>query len=173
MKSIQKIVLLFILFPTLLFAIPKTKNLTIDADSFEMNALKNIITAEGNVVLKQKGLEIHGKQAKYFKKTEKANIYGGVKIIKEGMVMFCDTVEANGKTERVFAKGNIRFELSDINGTSDSARYDTKAQKVILIGSPKVMRNLDTLTGEKIYIDLKTEKVRTVGKARIVIVEGL
>jgi len=77
---------------------------------------------------------------------------------------------AYGKTERVEANKNIRFKYKNFNGESQKASFFIKDQRIELSENPMVFQGENTLTGGMIVVDLKKEKVSTIGNAKINIV---
>ena len=96
-------------------------------------------------------------------------IQGPIQIEKGVMKLSCDSVTAYGKEEIIEAVGGVHFNYLRIKGESDFATFDRKSQVVVLTGNPKAWQNQDMLTGKSITIDLKREKVTTLGKARVVL----
>jgi lipopolysaccharide transport protein LptA len=104
----------------------------------------------------------------------------GVKVTGDGITMTCDTLKvwwtADGRrVDRAQALGNVTLEGRyvagdksewDILGKSEAARYERKAQEVLLEGSVNFQaRNRTTgaqisVTGDKLVYDAKSRRFR-------------
>jgi len=143
-----------------------SNKIDLQADAFEYDATKTKVIASGNVVVTQADIKIFGKTAVYLQDLQKTNLKGQIRIEKGALSMTCDQVTALGKENLILATGNVRFNYKNVTGESDSALYNTLLQHVELTGSPKVKQGSDELTGQLISVDLKSNKVRTVGRAK-------
>jgi lipopolysaccharide export system protein LptA len=63
------------------------------------------------------------------------------------------------KIDRIVAKGNVRLVQEDRVATGDEAIYYKDRDEVVLLGNPQVWRAENTLKGERIIFNLKTNKV--------------
>jgi lipopolysaccharide export system protein LptA len=63
------------------------------------------------------------------------------------------------KIDRIVAKGNVRLVQEDRVATGDEAIYYKNRDEVVLLGNPQVWRAENTLKGERIIFNLKTNKV--------------
>jgi lipopolysaccharide export system protein LptA len=61
--------------------------------------------------------------------------------------------------DRIVAKGNVRMVQEDRVATGNEAIYYKKRDEVVLLGNPQVWRAENTLKGERIIFNLKTNKV--------------
>ncbi len=64
-----------------------------------------------------------------------------------------------GKIDRIVAKGNVRMVQEDRVATGDEAIYYQNRDEVVLLGNPQLWRAENTLKGERIIFNLKTNKV--------------
>jgi lipopolysaccharide export system protein LptA len=62
------------------------------------------------------------------------------------------------KIDRIVAKGNVRMVQEDRVATGDEAIYYKDRDEVVLTGNPQVWRAENTLKGERIIFNLKTNK---------------
>jgi lipopolysaccharide export system protein LptA len=63
------------------------------------------------------------------------------------------------KIDRIVAKGNVRMVQEDRVATGDEGIYYKDRDEVVLRGNPQVWRAENTLKGERIIFNLKTNKV--------------
>ena len=63
------------------------------------------------------------------------------------------------KIDRIVAKGNVRMVQEDRVATGDEATYYQDRDEVVLTGNPQLWRAENTLKGERIIFNLKTNKV--------------
>ena len=63
------------------------------------------------------------------------------------------------KIDRIVAKGNVRLVQEDRVATGDEAIYYKNRDEIVLLGNPQVWRAENTLKGERIIFNLKTNKV--------------
>jgi lipopolysaccharide export system protein LptA len=63
------------------------------------------------------------------------------------------------KIDRIVAKGTVRFVREDRVATGEEAVYYKDRGEVVLRGNPQLWRGENTLKGERIIFNLKTDKV--------------
>ncbi len=63
------------------------------------------------------------------------------------------------KIDRIVAKGQVRFVQEDRVATGEEATYYKDRDEVVLKGNPQLWRAENTLKGERIIFNLKTNKV--------------
>jgi lipopolysaccharide export system protein LptA len=64
-----------------------------------------------------------------------------------------------GKIDRIVAKGQVRFAQADRVASGDEAIYYKDRDEVVLLGNPQLWQAENTLKGERIVFNLKTNKV--------------
>ncbi len=64
-----------------------------------------------------------------------------------------------GKIDRIVAKGQVRFVQADRVATGDEAIYYKDRDEVVLTGNPQLWQAENTLKGERIVFNIKTNKV--------------
>jgi lipopolysaccharide export system protein LptA len=64
-----------------------------------------------------------------------------------------------GKIDRIVAKGQVRFVQADRVATGDEAIYYKDRDEVVLLGNPQLWQAENTLKGERIVFNIKTNKV--------------
>ena len=142
----------------------------IQADAFEMDNVKSQVLTSGNVIVKQKDMVLRSKKARYDQKQQVVYLYDQVTLEKGLFSLTCEEAVADGKAERIQANKNIRFKYKNFNGESQKASFFIKDQRIELSENPIVFQGENTLTGGMIVVDLKKEKVSTIGNAKINIV---
>ncbi len=148
--------------------IASTRDISIDATSFEVDGKQNIVVASGDVVVKQGDVTIVSEFGTYFQLEQKVILTGKVKVKRESMLLTCDKAIAYGGEGRIEVTGNVVFTYGDIKGAAGMGTYDRRAQTVRLSGRPKVWQNRDELTGNVIQVDIQRSKVITYGAARAI-----
>jgi lipopolysaccharide export system protein LptA len=63
-----------------------------------------------------------------------------------------------GSVERIVVEGNVQITQGDRVATGKMATYHRAENKVVLTGDPKVVRNQDSIQGERITLFLDSEK---------------
>lgn len=115
--------------------------ITISADSLEVNRKNRIAVYRGNVaaVDKGRGLSILAEQVDFF---------------------FDDKME---DVERAAAAGNVRLSYGERRGVAEKAEYFPQEGRAVLIGHPKVWQDNDVVTGCRITLLLRDDRVRVDG----------
>lgn len=149
------------------FAIGVTGNMTIKADNFELDGEKNIVTAQCNLKVLQKDLTLTGNLAQYSRQTQVITITGKVSVTRPNFVMTCKELMADGRDNRITAKGEVLIKFQDIRAKSQNALYNIDKQEIVLTGSPKSWQGKDELSGNQITINLNTKKVVTKGQTTL------
>lgn len=91
----------------------------------------------------------------------KMAVFSGKVMAKQGdITIYSDKLivrygDSNKDVEKIEAIGNVRIVQANRTGVAQSAIYDSKAGKIVLSGSPKVIQGDDTVSGKIItyYID--------------------
>lgn len=145
-------------------------DIIITADTFELDADKQEVKAIGHVIATQEDMKLYGDKAIFDKNKEKIHITGNVKMTKEKLTLLTDEVMAYSLKRQVIAKRNVRFDYDkSILGTAGQAVFFLDKNLIVLDKNPKVTQNNNHLSGDQITIDLTEEKIKTKGKAKIII----
>lgn len=169
MKHITVAFIATIFYTTALFA--ATGNIQISADVFELDGQKNLICASGNVFVTQQNIKISGRTALYNQAKNSVQISDHVRLEKDHLTVLCDRLVANGTANTIQAFGNIQLSFTDATGQAETAFYDLTKNLITLSGKPLLQRRKDSLTGDQIIIDLKTERITTKGQAKAIFTE--
>ena len=94
-------------------------------------------------------------------------LFGNIELKKGKMNITCKTLNAYGKKQKIKAFGGVNFNYEDIKGSCEIAEYDTKSQLLVLNGDAEAWQFGNRLNGDRIFIDLKGQKIRTQGKAKV------
>ncbi|MBX2805240.1 MAG: LPS ABC transporter substrate-binding protein LptA [Hyphomicrobiales bacterium] len=129
------------------YAANADKPINIEADSLEVNDQQKTATFMGNVTASQgeftlKAKEIQVSYVPRDKKDGKASTAGAA---------------GDSQITEINAKGKVLVTTKDNQtATSDWARFDVPAQLVTIGGSVVLTQDLNTITGDRLVIDLKT-----------------
>lgn len=142
-------------------------DIVITADVFELDGLTNEFVASGNVRVIQEDIVIVGDKATFDKDKNLIQLFGNIELKKRKMNITCKTLNAYGKKQKIKAFGGVNFNYEDIKGSCEIAEYDTKSQLLVLNGDAEAWQFGNRLNGDRIFIDLKGQKIRTQGKAKV------
>lgn len=156
-----------ILFLFLIFPLFGASNVDIEADEFEYDGAKDIVTAKGNVIVTQGDVVIKSDRGVYKKAVQEITLFDGVTMEKDGIYLTCQAAVANSLKNTVEAFGTVNYTFEDIKGTAGKAFYNMKTNEVELSDNPVAYQGRDLVKGERIIIDLNRNKVITRGKARV------
>ena len=133
--------------PALAEKADRDKPVNLEADTVVMDDVKQISTYQGNVVLTQGTLEIHGDKM----------------IVKQGAGGF-EQGTIYGKPASFKQKRDGLNEY--IEGFAERIEYDAKADKAQLFTKARMKRNQDDVRGNYISYDARTEFFQVIGGAK-------
>jgi lipopolysaccharide export system protein LptA len=92
------------------------------------------------------------------------NFLGNVVAKREDMIIFSDQLSAvyteQSKIEKIIARGNVKINQTDRTATCQEATFfQLPQQKVLMTGKPKVWQGKNIITGDKIIIFIKEDRV--------------
>ena len=92
------------------------------------------------------------------------NFLGSVVAKREDMIIFSDQLSAfyteQSKIEKIIARGNVKINQTDRTATCQEATFfQLPQQKVVMTGKPKVWQGKNIITGDKITILIKEDRV--------------
>lgn len=122
----------------------KTEPIHITSDQVEALQQQHQMVFSGHVVATQRDLTVRGDRLTVFYSEKPA---GGKK-----------SSDLGGPVERIVVEGNVQITQGDRVATGKVATYYRAENKVILTGDPRVVRNQDSIQGERITLFLDTEK---------------
>ena len=144
----------------------------VEADTFELDSKTDLIVASGNVMVVRGPLRLAAKRVQYDRDKLFLEVSGDVVLTNEDMKMNCQYVLMDRFKQELVASGEVLFSFNQIEGRVSRVVYDLQSNLVTLLDSPKVFRGKNRLSGQKIYINLVTGKVTTMGNAKIVFDEN-
>ena len=91
------------------------------------------------------------------------NFLGNVVAKREDMIMFSDQLSAvyteQSNIEKIIARGNVKINQTNRTATCEEATFFQLRQQVVMTGKPKVWQNKNIITGDKITIFIKEDRV--------------
>lgn len=117
-------------------------SITIEAEVFEIVSAQDIILARGNPKIFWQEAIITAK---------------GLKYLQQKSILKLD--------------GNVAIDYKDIQAWGSSGDYITEQEKVILKGEAKAQQGENVLSGEKVQVSLRNNKISVLGKGKVVITE--
>jgi lipopolysaccharide transport periplasmic protein LptA len=92
------------------------------------------------------------------------NFLGNVVANREDMIIFSDQLSTvyteQNKVEKIIARGNVKINQTDRTATCQEATFfQLPQQKVVMTGKPKVWQGKNIITGDKIIIFIKEDRV--------------
>lgn len=152
---------------TPLFAV--SDNINVQADSFMLDADRQQVDAIGHVVVTYDDIILRGDRATFDKNRQIVRVQGNVKITKEKMVISCYGAVAYKSQGRVDGFGNVKFLYNDMNGRSDRASYFIGSKQVILASNALITRRDNSISGDRVSIDLLRNRFKTVGSSELIL----
>ena len=94
-------------------------------------------------------------------------------VIEQGekIIITAERFEIDGKAELVEISEQVKVTRGDIKTWSNEAKYLMKDRKIVLTGNPIFQRRGSKLSGEKVIISLKEQKVIIEGKTKVIVGE--
>jgi len=146
-----------------------TRNINVEADKFELDVEDQYVRARGNVVVTHEDIILTGDVAKFDKERQTVRINGNVVIKKDSMTLKCDRAVALNNENRVDGFGDVEFSYDEMKGSSDRASYFLDRKLVILASSANITRLKDSLSGDRVFIDIARNYFKTVGNSELIL----
>ena len=73
--------------------------------------------------------------------------------------------------DQFLAHGGVTINYLDIRASAESASYLSASQQVLLEGSARARQGENHLSGEKIMVSLKNQKISLLGKSKVIVKE--
>ena len=128
--------------PRLVVAPQNTSHITLEAKAFEIISAEDVIIARGNPRINWEEAQVLANEVKYLQ--------------KKGILSLSGAVQINYK---------------DIQATGDAASYFTELGRIDLEGNAHAQQGENELSGEKVRVSLKDQKISVLGKGRVIITE--
>jgi lipopolysaccharide export system protein LptA len=133
--------------------------LRITAAHLEADQKTGVITFSGQVKAEYGDSTLYAQQLRVYLKTEPKPAAGAAKPSPGNPAQ--SPLEGLGgeKIDHIVARGNVRFVQEDRVATGQEAIYYKDRNEVVLTGNPQLWRAENTLKGERIILNLTTNKV--------------
>lgn len=128
--------------PRILVRVKKSFPVTIEAEGFEVLNTEDTVLANGSPRITWGRAKVESQKAKYLQKFKKLELNENVKLVYQD----------------IFASGN-------------SASYLTDSQQVILEGDAWAEQEENRLSGERVLVSLREQKISLLGKGKVIINE--
>jgi lipopolysaccharide export system protein LptA len=115
---------------------------TIKADVFEVISREDMFIARGNPKVQWEKAEVVATGIKYFQKDKMIELYGWAQV-----------------------------NYKDIRAWGKTAKYNIDEQKIILEGDAGAVQGDDKLSGKKVQVSLKDQKISVLGRGKAIISE--
>ncbi|SDC09141.1 MULTISPECIES: LptA/OstA family protein [unclassified Candidatus Frackibacter] len=133
----------------------------------EMVLDKDTLIAKGEVKITTEQGKMTGDRFKADNLKGKGLLTGNPLLINEGWKVSGNRFEINFDKEEVFVPQNAHIESETLVADAKHLLLLGKKEEVILTGEVTVINQERKLTGDKVVIDLKTEKIRSMGRSRL------
>jgi len=91
------------------------------------------------------------------------NFLGNVVAKRADMIIFSDQISAvyteDGKIEKIISRGNVKINQADRTATCQEATFFQLRQQIVMTGKPKVWQGKNIVTGDRIIIYIKEDRV--------------
>jgi len=84
------------------------------------------------------------------------------------MTVFFSQTDGN-KVERMLARGEVRIETDGREAKAAQAEYTVADDRLVLTGSPQITQGKDIITGTKIILYRRTNRLEVEGRSRVVL----
>lgn len=140
--------------------------LRIIAARLEADQKEGVIIFSGRVKADYGDSTLYADQLRVYFQSKPASPQGAVKPSPEKAEQSLLGDLGAEKIDRIVARGNVRFVQEDRVATGQEAIYYKDRDEVVLRGDPQVWRAENTLKGERIIFNLKTNKVLVESSSR-------
>jgi lipopolysaccharide export system protein LptA len=121
------------------------------------------LDARGNVTIKTPGETITGDWARFDPPANQLVVGGGVRLVRGDTVLTGNELRSDLNTDISDAKGNITIKTPRETITGDWAKFDSKANKLVVGGAVKLVQGATVLNGQELRADLNTNKIQMTG----------
>lgn len=155
--------LILVGFSSLSFAAP----IRIHADIFEIDGQTEKVHAKGRVNVTKEDVQIQSQELTYTHANQHIAFNKQVVLEKGPIRLSSERLEGYQNADNIHAYGHVSFVYNDITGESDQAAYSINKELLVLSGHSQAKQGLDKVTGDKIVIDVRRQKLVTQGRAKI------
>jgi lipopolysaccharide export system protein LptA len=121
------------------------------------------LDARGNVTIKTPGETITGDWARFDPPANQLVVGGGMKLVRGDTVLTGNELRSDLNTDMSDAKGNVTIKTPRETITGDWAKFDSKANKLVVGGAVKLVQGATVLNGQELRADLNTNKIQMTG----------
>ncbi len=141
-------------------------NMRIEADFISYYPETGDISINGNLIFNNEDYQLEAEKMAGNLKEETFTLKGNIKLTGEGLQLLSANLLYSNK-ELVF-RGNTSIIYKDIAAEADNITYTLDDSTALLEGNVQGSRNGYHFSGEKLVIDLSTEKIILSNKAQII-----
>jgi len=139
----------------------------IQADQFELDVKDELVIASGQVRVEKGDIYLTSQKIRYDKGLSLIKFMGDVVIRKGDVEISCGEATAYTQMDRIQANTQVQFKYRDIHGEAGDATYLVSKQTVQFLGEPRFYQGEDFIKADEVKVDLKSNKVLTVGRSRL------
>ncbi len=158
----------------------KSKDFRIEVENVIFNTTNQTLNAKGKVKIEIDNTTIEGAGVSIdFKKgiarVQGSTVLSGIEEDKKWKITGSDFIisfvfnEKEKKLNEVYTEKPGKFYYGDITGNADNMKYDPEKGVLILSKNVKIIKGKNTIIAENVILNLKTKKVITKGKVRIIV----
>ncbi|KXS45905.1 MAG: lipopolysaccharide export system protein LptA [Candidatus Frackibacter sp. T328-2] len=133
----------------------------------EMVLDKDTLIAKGEVKITTEQGKMIGDRFEADNLESRGLLTGDPLLINEGWKVSGNRFEINFDKEEVFVPQNAHIESKTLVADAKQLLLLGKKEEVILTGEVTVINQKRKLTGDKVVIDLQTEKIKSMGRSRL------
>jgi lipopolysaccharide export system protein LptA len=148
----------------------ESEEYTIEGDSYDLDAIRNIARVRGNVVMtsKKENLIIYGDASDYFRNLGITKVYNNAFIAKitddsDTLFMSADTlvsIDSNDPAKkRLLAYHGVKIYKSDLQGVADSLEYRTADSTIHFYKDPVLWTQGNQLTADSISMLIENNTI--------------
>lgn len=139
----------------------------LDADTVEYDMSSGLVTASGDVLMKQGPARVSGARATYNSKTQEGVVEGNVIAVREAMRITCAKVMTDGQGH-MLATGGVHGTQGDKSFTGEKVDYYPNQNQYVLIASGGSITSADgTFTADRMEGWLDDEHYIGTGNAHV------
>lgn len=139
----------------------------LDADTVEYDMSSGLVTASGDVLMKQGPARVSGARATYNSKTQEGVVEGNVIAVREAMRITCAKVMTDGQGH-MLATGGVQGTQGDKSFTGEKVDYYPNQNQYVLIASGGSITSADgTFTADRMEGWLDDEHYIGTGNAHV------
>ena len=139
----------------------------IQAPQFIYNQQTQVLSGQGPVTAKREDLTLQGTSFAIDQKKHEIWVSKNIVMTHQKLEITADSAGAVNRFETLVVKGKVKVHYEGISAQADQGEYFIKRKQVLLSGNPSAWQGQDRLSGKQILIDLKTQKLQSLGHGRV------